>query len=186
MQKEDYWQILLDILINIGRQTEKDKIELCKNSIDSKEPEMALPFSLWTYFQSWRKFWKINISEVSNIVFKSRVDNKNYLMIRGLKITIEEFTEEEKLVKINENIWSLEEIFPVDEREGNSWQNKQGWIYENFEGLVEIIETIMLNNLFITEGVAKKIFELQKDFDSNCKKISIRKKSRKSAYTEGN
>lgn len=165
MRKEEYWQLLLDILINVGRQNDKDKIELSRNSIGPKEPEIILPISLWSYFQSWRQLWKINVSQVNDIVFKSRIDDKNYILRTGLKITIEELIESEQLEKINENIWSLEEIFPVDENEGDWWQNKRGWLYDNFEGVVELIEITLLNNLFLTEEMALQIFRLQKDFD---------------------
>ncbi|MEI9943775.1 MAG: hypothetical protein WDN26_06085 [Chitinophagaceae bacterium] len=164
MEQEDYWNILLDIVINIGRQTDKDKIELCKNSIGPKEPEKVLPLTLWTYHQSWGVFWKLNISEVSDVIFKSKVDDKQYRLRQGLKIILEEYTQEAGLTKMNENIWSLEEIFLVNKEEDDWGQRKQGWLYEEFEGLVEIIEIILLNNLFISEDMAKDILELQKDF----------------------
>lgn len=166
MQQEDYWNILLDILINIGRQTDKDKIELCKNSIGPKEPEQVLPLTLWTYHQSWGIFWKLNISEVSETIFRSKVDNKQYRLCRGLKIILEEHTKETGLTKINENIWSLEEIFLVNEAEDDWGQRKKGWLYEGFEGLIEIIEIILLNNLFISEDMAKDILELQKNLNT--------------------
>jgi hypothetical protein len=165
MHNEDYWQVLLDILINIGRQNEKSKIELCENSIGPKLPEQHLPFSLWTYDQRWKRIWRINVSSVYDHLFRSRIDNEYRTLRSGLRIIVDELTEDEKFEKLTENIWAYDEVFPVDEPPNYSLNHKRGWLYEDFEGLVEAIEITLLGNLFITQDMARQILEMQKKFD---------------------
>src|SRR5688572_33435486 len=97
MQNEEYWKVLIEILINIGRQSDKDKLELCRNSIGPKAPEQLFPFSVWTYHQQWGVFWKVSVDLVLNLIYRSKIDNVRYQLKQGLKIIIEEYTQEGNL-----------------------------------------------------------------------------------------
>lgn len=166
MEKEQYWDFLIDILINIGRQNEKDKLKLCENSIGPKQPEQLLPFSLWTYHQAWKTFWKINVSSVSNLLYKNRIDSTYRTVRYGLQIIVEKLGEDDKLEKLCENIWTNEDLFPVDETTEYCSHFKGGWLYNDFEGVVEIIELSLVGNLFVTDQMVKQILEMQKEFEA--------------------
>jgi len=164
MENERYWSFLITILINIGRQTEKDKLELCRNSIGPKQPEQLVPFTLWTYQQAWKVFWKITVIDVSKVTYKSKIDRSLRHLKHGLKFIIEEINEDGELELLCENIWAEEEIYSLDENNLPENSKIEGWIYPNHESLIEILEQVLAGNIYLTESMAQEVQKIQDEF----------------------